>query len=192
MGKECANCGEKFYRDKRNTYEYWRKAKYCSRNCAGAAIGKHKVAARKSFPDYFWARVEKKGPDECWPWTGPTDRDGYGTFIYGGVNFRANRALLLLFGREAKRGEHAAHMCGNPWCCNPDHVIACSPAENISHKKIHGTENEGERNHFSRLTESQVLLIRADTRSQAEIASDYGVSAGHVVAIQRRKAWKHV
>ncbi len=29
----------------------------------------------------FWAKVDVRGPDECWPWRGATDPKGYGNCI---------------------------------------------------------------------------------------------------------------
>jgi hypothetical protein len=32
----------------------------------------------------WWSHVERRGDDECWPWTGKPNDDGYGVF-YGGA-----------------------------------------------------------------------------------------------------------
>jgi hypothetical protein len=32
----------------------------------------------------FWSYVDKRGPDECWPWTGYVSEAGYGVFSVGG------------------------------------------------------------------------------------------------------------
>lgn len=31
----------------------------------------------------FWSYVDRRGDDECWPWTGYVDENGYGTFRVG-------------------------------------------------------------------------------------------------------------
>ena len=46
--------------------------------------------------------------------------------------------------------------------------------------------------HRSRLTEEQVLAIRADTRPQRSIAADYGITQTNVSAIKRRQTWTHL
>lgn len=32
----------------------------------------------------FWSRVEVRGADECWPWTGKTNSDDYALFSVSG------------------------------------------------------------------------------------------------------------
>jgi hypothetical protein len=40
----------------------------------------------------FWAKVEKRGPDECWPWLGGRHgRDGRGSFTFAGKRYIAPR-----------------------------------------------------------------------------------------------------
>ena len=43
----------------------------------------------------FWAKVDRRGDDECWPWLASTRSKGYGAFAYTfngkSINDRANR-----------------------------------------------------------------------------------------------------
>ncbi len=39
----------------------------------------------------FWSHVDRRGDDECWPWTANTDRDGYGLFKVAKLNWPAHR-----------------------------------------------------------------------------------------------------
>ncbi len=45
---------------------------------------------------------------------------------------------------------------------------------------------------MSKLTESQVLAIRADGRSRRVIAAEYGISVTYVNQIKRRDSWRHI
>lgn len=36
------------------------------------------LECRKPFYARFWEKVEVRGPDDCWNWTGSTDGKGYG------------------------------------------------------------------------------------------------------------------
>lgn len=127
--KLCAHCGATFYRDKRNTYAHWGRAKFCSRNCAGAAIGAAKVTVRPSREDAF-AKWFSAG-EGCWEWQGATDRDGYGIFTYAGETHRAGRIALELDGRKPGSGEMACHHCDNPRCVRPDHLFVGSNQDNM-------------------------------------------------------------
>jgi hypothetical protein len=50
----------------------------------------------------------------------------------------------------------------------------------------------GDRHGMAKLTDEQVIAIRADPRRQWEIAAEYGVSQNHVSRIKSRKVWSHV
>lgn len=67
---------------------------------------------------------------------------------------------------------------------NTQHAIA-----NGAHKTCH---QNGEDNDNSKLTVERVLAIREDTRSQRQIAKDYGISQQTVSVIKLYKRWKHL
>lgn len=76
----------------------------------------------------FWAKVDKRGPEECWNWTGRKDRWGYGTLYIGGEQYEdmAHRVSLRLHGTEppayTTNGLVCDHTCMNPACVNPAHL----------------------------------------------------------------------
>lgn len=39
---------------------------------------------RRSLADRLWGNVERRGPNECWPWIGKLTDDGYGRISRGG------------------------------------------------------------------------------------------------------------
>lgn len=50
----------------------------------------------------------------------------------------------------------------------------------------------GEAVSAAKLTKETVLAIRADTRSNAQVAKIYGVTAGCISAIRIRRSWRHI
>ena len=69
----------------------------------------------------FFARVDKRGPDECWPWTGAINRQGYGKVSSHGRWLRAPRVAWYLAHGEQPPA-FVCHSCDNPLCCNPAHL----------------------------------------------------------------------
>ena len=65
--------------------------------------------------------------------------------------------------------------------------------ENADDRVAHGRSGRGEAHPLSKLTEAQVLEIRAATNiSYRELGSRYGTSADYVETIRSRRVWKHI
>lgn len=80
----------------------------------------------------FWSKVDRRGPDECWPWKGSRNPDGYGSFSYQGRQARAHRmAWMLANGAVPEAGKLICHSCDNPPCCNPAHLWPGTPSDNM-------------------------------------------------------------
>ena len=83
----------------------------------------------------FWSYVEKRGPGECWLWTGGTTGDGYGRFnLRGGASHKNSGAHRFAY--EALRGPIPAevvidHLCRNRLCINPSHMELVTTQENV-------------------------------------------------------------
>lgn len=188
--KTCANCGCSFTKDKRNTWAYWEKAKYCGHACAGIGVARLKAEQRPSIEEKFWLNVEKE--DGCWPWTGSTDKDGYGILEYEGKFFRANVFSLKLDGRPVPQGQYACHTCDNPPCVRPDHLYPGTPTQNMADALARGRLQIGERHYAAKLTEASVVEIRNSHETDKTLAERYGVSDSLIYLVRARKCWKHV
>lgn len=88
------------------------------------------------------------------------------------------------------------HRCDNKQCCNPDHIIAGTHAENMADAAKKGLMHPGSQHGMAKLMEAQVLEIRALWKSgewrQREIAERFGISASSVSTIINRKNWTHI
>lgn len=101
---------------------------------------------RPTAEERFWAKVDRRGDSECWPWTGALQPNGYGRFTSD--NRRASRqgsmayryAYELLVG-PIPDGLVIDHMCHTPECklgndcphrrcVNPAHLEPKTQAEN--------------------------------------------------------------
>ena len=84
--------------------------------------------------EVFWGRVDKRGPTECWLWTGAARGNGYGAFVLrsGKTIVRGPHrvAYTLLVGAVAA-DMHLDHLCRVRLCCNPSHLEPVTPWENL-------------------------------------------------------------
>ena len=88
----------------------------------------------------FWSKVEMKAETECWNWTGALC-GGYGLFAgYGGkATMSAHRvAYLLAHPVTSIQGWCVRHMCDNPKCVNPRHLLLGTQADNMKAKMDRG------------------------------------------------------
>lgn len=80
----------------------------------------------------FWAKVDKRGADECWPWTAALGKPPrhYGRFRQPTGHEYAHRVAWRLTNGPIPEGAKVLHGCDNPPCCNPGHLRLGSQTEN--------------------------------------------------------------
>jgi HNH endonuclease len=143
----------------------------------------------------FWRSVDKRGPDECWNWTGMTVRE-YGRISVNGSSVQAHRFAYQEFKGPIPRGMVILHKCDNPACVNPAHLSIGTQAENLADMRSKGrardTGPKGERSHLAKLTEDQVREIRASSLGPVATAQSYGIHRDTVRLIRQRKIWDHL
>ena len=121
----------------------------------------------------FWAKVEVRGGDECWPWKAGLLEGGYGQFAVNRVPTSAHRvAFFLANGYWPVVGRHT---CDNPPCCNPNHVVDGTHEDNMKDMVSRGRSSR-------KLTDRQVALLRSLERcaNHGTLAALFGISAPYV------------
>lgn len=107
----------------------------------------------------FWAKVETRSADECWPWLGElkwparavagTSMKGcYGAFYIiseDGKKRRhnAHRIAWALTHGDAPPDKFVCHSCDDPRCCNPAHLWLGTAGENNRDRHAKGRSRGG-------------------------------------------------
>jgi hypothetical protein len=153
------------------------------------------MSRKANAPQDVWKSVERRSTDECWPWMGSANAEGYGLMK---VKMRTKGAHRLAY--EAAIGPIpdgmiVCHRCDNPPCCNPAHLFLGTHADNAADRSRKLRGGFGERNARAALTESDVREVRAllaEGRGLQDIARRKGVSSGTIWFIKRGVTWRHV
>lgn len=142
----------------------------------------------------FWAKVDRKGPDDCWQWLGALFQDsGYGQFRIPANNLRAHRVCWeISYGAQIPQGMHICHTCDNPPCVNPGHLFVGTNNENVADKIQKGRQPIGTAHGQSKLTNDQIKVIRASTKTWTELMREFGVCRSTIWRVVRRVNWKHL
>jgi hypothetical protein len=128
----------------------------------------------------------------CWEWLGAMLWNGYGRLAPLKGEYLAHRASYASKFGPIPEGAKVLHRCDNRRCINPGHLFLGSSSDNLKdcYQKGRRADTNGERNPFSKLTNSQVSAILRDDRTQKAIAADYGVARSTIGEIKRGRAWR--
>ncbi len=153
----------------------------------------------------FWAKVDKRGPDECWPWTGARGSGGYGVFTIDRTNFVASRVACAIkhdgFPLKVEKNRAfpslALHSCDNPPCCNPAHLRCGTWSDNGQDVRERKRQNPafGVANSSAKLTEADVFEIRrvaVDWDGMCDMMKKHRVGQLAIESIVKRKSWRHI
>lgn len=190
--RSCLQCGREF----RTAIS--QNQVYCSHACKVESQRKH--VPTDADVDRFWSFVDRSGgPDACWEWQGSQHPDGYGKIGWPG---RKSPSISSRVAFEIANGRPPVgmvrHICDNPPCCNPAHLLEGTQLDNMRDAARRGRTACGSRNGMAILTEDQVREIRRTYIPRTNewgahaLARKYGVSTATITNIAARKSWKHV
>jgi len=110
----CDHCGNRFHSSK-NTMQH------CSLECVA------------------WSQIDKRGPKECWNYTGSNLSNGYGRIWNGDGHTVAHLVIWRMLRDPPPTCQELRHQCGNRLCCNPKHLKIGTRSQNVEDSKRDGT-----------------------------------------------------
>lgn len=149
-----------------------------------------------SFSERLWAKIDKRGPDDCWEWTASRLQGGYGNINRGAGrgNALAHRAVFEGLNGAIPPGLVVRHRCDNPPCCNPAHLELGSQADNVADMMSRGRQvaPRGMHHHAAKLTDAKVRDIRAASGGLRALVGHFGVPKSTISHIRTGRTWAHV
>lgn len=94
------------------------------------------VAHPGSYAERFDSKLDRRGPNECWPWLAAINNKGYGLFGYHDGTHSYSKAHQFAYIQAygpIPDGCEIDHICESRTCQNPRHLRAVSHRENLSH-----------------------------------------------------------
>ena len=162
--------------------------------------------------DRYFHFVDVLGPDDCWPYNGPINRDEYGIFYFGGLSVLAHRFSYTVHRGPIPKGLQVRHWkCAVRRCQNPKHLVPGTPRQNtddqIAQGRIWRGDNSPSRQHpesirrgeahpLAKLSDAQVrkiLEIYLEIHvSVSEIATRFGVCEATITALVNNRTRKNL
>ena len=142
----------------------------------------------------FIAKIAFGADDECWEWTGYRVRKGHGMFRHGNVMY-AHRVAYATWVGEIPDGIQVRHICDNPPCCNPHHLLVGTYQDNIDDMVERNRQAKGEKNGSAKITAETAQQIYDEYATPGisirKVAKDHGISPATVSDIWQGRTWTH-
>lgn len=129
---------------------------------------------------------------------GHVNDDGYGDLQESGgkKKIKAHRASYSIHRGSIPDGFEVCHVCDVRCCINPDHLFLGTHQDNINDMTAKDRHPKGEVVGRSKVTEADVLAIRAiyaiGGTTQRELGERFGLHNSVISKIINRKNWQHI
>lgn len=114
--------------------------------------------------------------------------------LYHASNHRVASLVAAAFLGPRQPGMEVCHNDGNKLNNSLANLRYDTKSNNEKDKRAHGTDNAGEGNGRSHLTEADIRAIRADSgkRNGMALAKKYGTTYKYISAIRCNRVWRHM
>lgn len=145
----------------------------------------------------FWAKVDRRGPKECWPFIGAISSGGYGNVQFEGKVQGSNIvAWTIAHGPvpkhpDPKQTNCVLHRCDHRPCCNEAHLFIGTKDENakdMAKKGRHARHRLGAQK-FTPETAVEAFNLVMSGHGKREVAKQFGVSHKTVQALSSGAIW---
>lgn len=139
---------------------------------------------RQSDAARFEAKVDRRGPDECWLFQGEATHQ---RVRFNGRTMGAHVVAFLMAGGDLDvDAPMVLHSCDVGGCCNPAHLRAGTAGDNMRDKLARARDN-------SKLTPAQVQEIRLRFHGGygqiKRLAMEYGVGRQAISDVVHERTW---
>jgi hypothetical protein len=130
----------------------------------------------------------------CWLWTGKTSDKGYGLLRVGPKWARSHRLSWEINYGPVPEAMHVLHRCDVRSCVNPEHLFLGTHADNMADMARKGRVRNGDRagsaSAMAKLSDADVLRIRASVGHVKSLAASLNVSVSAVYKIRAGTRWQ--
>lgn len=130
----------------------------------------------------------------CWQWQSPVDTDGYGQFTlnFEGKKYmlRAHRYSWIVANKQDWPSDKpvARHLCNNPSCVNPNHIVPGTAKENAADAIAAGTHYRG-----TNATKRAVITPLGEFESGSAAARAHGMRYTHLIhLLKTNKDYRYI